>query len=366
MASTQNEVPAGDTNFEAYRDKGVRHKVDAAEKSLNEYYMVDTLNNLALYAFDWPSYIFAVKGRPFSFAPVAFVTSVAVVVTIWYHNADDDTQKKLQFPSMTITLIGNALFFAIGFRTNSCYSRWWQARSHWGMMINRTRDIAGQAQLWIDDVQLRQCIIRYTVAFVYATMRHLRFKQGVPELRDEELVPAIVRLSLGELEALEEANHMPIHTLNVIRACVREAARRGHINDFQLKAMDENITSFQDQLGACEKILKTPFPFGYKVHLRTFMILWLLALPFVLLEDFGWSAIPVTFLMAYALTGLEQLGFWMAHPFGHDENCLPLETLCKTIHTNLAEIANFQEPNFLKLSATSDSHPSSTVEKTHV
>merc|ERR1719215_2348001 len=126
-------------------------------------------------------------------------------------------------------------------------------------MINRTRDIAGQAQLWISDRDLCLCIIRHTVAFVYATMRHLRKEKGVKELRREsDIVPDEVRVSEAELNAIEGANHMPLHTLNVIRACILEAAKRKHITDYQLKAMDENITSFQDQLGACEKILNTP------------------------------------------------------------------------------------------------------------
>ena len=37
-------------------------------------------------------------------------------------------------------------------------------------------------------------------------------------------------------------------------------------------------------IGACERILKTPFPFAYVVPLRSFMILWLYALPFALVE----------------------------------------------------------------------------------
>lgn len=307
------------------------------------------ITNWNKYALDWLNHVFAIQGRPVAVAPTLFVTMVSVLAGFWWEKGSDEWRETLQIPTMTITLLGNALFFALAFRTNSCYSRWWQARSHWGMIINRTRDIAGQAHLWIKDPEISSCIVRHTVAFAYATMRHLRFHKTVPELADPGLVPAHVRLGYTEHVALEAADHMPLHALGVMRGSVREAAKRGLINGFQMKSMDENITSFQDQLGACEKILKTPFPWGYQVHLRTFMILWLSALPWILLKDFHLAVVPVTAIMAYALTGLEVLGYWMAHPFGLDYNCLPLEALCKTVHTGLAEIAEFREPHWQAL-----------------
>eukprot|EP01052_Picozoa_sp_SAG31_P023814 SAG31_NODE_1987_length_6724_cov_18.235925_5_plen_74_part_00 len=65
--------------------------------------------------------------------------------------------------------------------------------------------------------------------------------------------------------------------------------------------MDANITDFEDELGACERILKTPFPFAYVVHLRTFMVLWLLALPYALVSTCGWATIPTICVVACAL-----------------------------------------------------------------
>jgi predicted membrane chloride channel (bestrophin family) len=38
------------------------------------------------------------------------------------------------------------------------------------------------------------------------------------------------------------------------------------------RALDANLTKFEDDLGACERILKTKMPFAYLVHLRTFMM----------------------------------------------------------------------------------------------
>jgi hypothetical protein len=95
---------------------------------------------------------------------------------------------------------------------------------------------------------------------------------------------------------------------------------------------------FEDELGACERILKTPFPYGYVVHLRTFMLLWLLSLPFALVEVAGWLTIPICIAVAYALLGIESIAVEIENPFGHDYNDLPLATICQTIESNCYEL----------------------------
>lgn len=78
--------------------------------------------------------------------------------------------------------------------------------------------------------------------------------------------------------------------------------------------------------------------FAYVVHLRTFMTLWLGALPFALLGSCGWLTIPTVGVVAYALLGIESIGVEIENPFGHDFNDLPLDTICDTITTNLFEL----------------------------
>lgn len=115
---------------------------------------------------------------------------------------------------------------------------------------------------------------------------------------------------------------------------------------FQLFAL---VTQFEDQLGACERILKTKLPFAYIVHLRTFLVLWLLALPFVLVDLVQWGTIPVALAIMYALVGLEQIGVEIENPFGHDCNDLPLDSITDdTIMANLLELAERHRKRQLK------------------
>ena len=147
-----------------------------------------------------------------------------------------------------------------------------------------------------------------------------------------------VRPSDTQLEAIDAAAHMPLLCLDAIAQALKAAYRAGEIDAILLQTMDANLTSLEDSLGACERILKTPFPFSYLVHLRTFMFVWLLAAPFAALPVLGWAAIPATFFASYGLMGIEQIGVEIENPFGTDPSDLKLAALCKTIETNLAEL----------------------------
>ena len=50
----------------------------------------------------------------------------------------------LSFPSLPISLIAATLGILLGFRNNSGYDRWWEARTLWGGLVNQSRTFARQ------------------------------------------------------------------------------------------------------------------------------------------------------------------------------------------------------------------------------
>jgi putative membrane protein len=47
--------------------------------------------------------------------------------------------------------------------------------------------------------------------------------------------------------------------------------------------------------------------------------------------------------LAYTFFGIEEIGVEIEGPFGHDDNDLPLEDICETIHKNLYAIAGIEK-----------------------
>ena len=95
-------------------------------------------------------------------------------------------------------------------------------------------------------------------------------------------------------------------SMEQVSNCIREALSAGHIDTMQVQMLDANLTGFSDYIGASERLLKTPVPFGLVLHLRWVMIFYILTVPFYLAGPggIGWGAVPVTIIFAYSLTGL--------------------------------------------------------------
>lgn len=62
-----------------------------------------------------------------------------------------------------------------------------------------------------------------------------------------------------ELNALRASAHRP----NFVLSMLSSAAEEANCPAFARVRYDENLTSFADAAGACERILKTPIPLSY-------------------------------------------------------------------------------------------------------
>lgn len=63
-----------------------------------------------------------------------------------------------------------------------------------------------------------------------------------------------------------------------------------------------------DCLSSLERILTTPLPFGYSVHLKLVIYVYLILLPFQLVNSFGYKTIPGVALVSFAFLGFLHIG----------------------------------------------------------
>lgn len=245
-------------------------------------------------------------------------------------------------PSLLHTLMGLALGMLLVFRTNSCYDRFWEGRKLWGGIVNETRNLVRSASVHLrEDPVLVARIARWTAAFPYASMCALRGIDGLGPLADD--------LPPHEAGGAIAAQHTPMAVATQMTACLREARDRGMITDYVMSAMDQNIQLLVDYLGGCERIRKTPMPFAYAVHLRRSLVLYCFSLPFAMVESYGWTTVVDVLIIAYTFFGIEEIGVEIEGPFGHDDNDLPLEDICETIHRNVYALAGIESSSRDKL-----------------
>merc|ERR550514_805002 len=102
--------------------------------------------------------------------------------------------------------------------------------------------------------------------------------------------------------------------------------------------MEASLRVLTAMHGECER-LALPMPFIYVVHLRSFLLFYLLTLPLVLNPALGWPvALIVLAVSSYGILGLENAAVQMENPFGTDSNDLPLDDFCNDIQLELREV----------------------------
>ena len=286
----------------------------------------------------WGDALFNFAARPnlgwktlWIFLVCTVLTANSIYDVVTFLNINDGMEKDV------LSLLAIGMTYLIGVRISLSYDRYYEARKKWGMMVNRSRDIVRQFHGYLNDTKdpdavLRKDATKWTIAFVYACKQHLRWEEKVPALRATGL------LLEAEISKLEASRHMPNYCMEQLTRCVALACTSDTSMGFLFRAMDENIQSFEDQIGACERILKTPVPFSFVLHLRSMILINITILPLYLMSHHGWGAIPITMVYAYMLTGLEDMGNSIENPFRKNFHALPLNGICDTIKSNVLEI----------------------------
>ena len=253
-----------------------------------------------------------------------------VLVSILYHFKIPVSQPILStvIPSIVLGLL-------LVFRTNTAYDRFWEGRKSWGAIVNTTRNLARQIWISVDEKELKDkdhkiAALNLLVAFGVATKLHLR---GEPVNSDlEALIPA------NKFTKLKMINNPPLDISIWIGDYLQEQYQRHCINNYQCANMQELLNILVDNLGTCERILKTPMPLAYAIHLKQLLLLYCFLLPFQIVDDLHWWTGLISALVSFTLLGIEAIGLEIENPFGYDANYLPLDTICKVMKRNIDDL----------------------------
>ncbi len=229
------------------------------------------------------------------------------------------------------SFLGIMLSLLLAFRTNTAYDRFYEGRRLWGQLVNTCRNLAIvlHGRLPLDDAAGRRYAAQLLANFPLALDGHLR--QGVRFEKLEEVEP-------GFIERLRLAGHVPARLAALLQQYVERQLQAGVLLPAHLIALQPLHSSLLDVAGGCERIKSTPIPFSYSYFIKGFITVFILIMPFNLLDTYQLLTIPVTMLGAYALLGVEMIGDEIEDPFGKDSNDLPLTQIANRIRANVHEI----------------------------
>jgi ion channel-forming bestrophin family protein len=248
----------------------------------------------------------------------------------------------VNIPALASVVSNVVLGLMLVFRTNTAYERFWEGRKLWGSVTNASRNLA--RHIWVtipdrtpQDRQAKRAALDLIVAFAVTMKLHLR-----REAVNEELQPL---LSAPQYENLQGMNNPPLEVAFWIQDYLQQQHDSDRLNIHQLISLQQLLNTLVDCLGGCERILKTPIPMAYAIHLKQLLLIYCFTLPFQFVTQLGWWTAAVVMLVSFTLFGIEAIGMEIENPFGRDYNDLPLDTICDTMKRNIDDLTKVQPVN---------------------
>ncbi|KDQ16816.1 hypothetical protein BOTBODRAFT_129750, partial [Botryobasidium botryosum FD-172 SS1] len=127
------------------------------------------------------------------------------------------------------------------------------------------------------------------------------------------------------------SHNLPLEITLYLSSYIAGLQERKGVDVPTANALIGNLASLVDSLTGLERILTTPIPFSYSIHLWSVTVIYLITLPFQLWKYLGWMTIPASSITAFIFFGFMVAGEEIENPFGYDKNDLNLDYFTENI-----------------------------------
>ena len=284
----------------------------------------------------WWTTVLVTKGRAFDlvFMPWLVVTLNATMWTCCVNLIDGfdpyNTEETERWRSAFQLGLSATLGFLLVFRLNRSILRFWEAKKAWSSMISSIQCLVSCVLVHGRDRPYhRDQVVVWTSALLLSVKQTLREN----ETRIDDISDLLSRQDLNTIDTschpwLYCANEIRYHLkslFDVVKDMGPLCPVRGGENRQHEKLLDMIIK----EIGMLENILTTPLPLVYVTHLRTFLMLYLLILPYLTETLWGWWTIPIVSVTAFLMLGIEGASVEVEQPFEKGKvNDLDLDQYC--------------------------------------
>lgn len=238
-----------------------------------------------------------------------------------------------------LALYGSVIGVILGFRNNSAYMRWWEARTLWGSIVNNSRSLARQVTTAMRPVQesdaaelktMQRRLVYHQIAYVHALRQQLRQLEPWAELSP--------LLKDAELSALREEKNIPLAIQQKIATMLRECMDRGWIDAMMWRSMDQNLDDLADAQGGTERIKNTPMPKLYDYFPKLFVQMYCVVLPLSMVMTLGWFTPLGSTLIGFIFLAFDRIGRDLEDPFENKVYDVPMTSLSRMAEINMRQL----------------------------
>ena len=250
----------------------------------------------------------------------------------------------VEVPLSVVATLGTAVAILLGFKNNSAYDRWWEARKIWGGIVNQSRYFGTQLIAYMErEVQDETCTDHQVVkelvfrhlAYINVLSLHLR-GLDTQQTMDQWLLPE-------EKKSLSQAKNQATQILTNQSRRLRHFHEATRWEQFRLFELMATVREFFELQGKAERIKNTPLMRHYSWFTTAFVWFFVLLLPFGFVGQMDWKMIPLTILVSTIFTILDRAGTFTEAPFNNEMNDVAMSAICRTIEIDMLQQIEFSD-----------------------
>nr|GAT58757.1 predicted protein [Mycena chlorophos] len=143
------------------------------------------------------------------------------------------------------------------------------------------------------------------------------------------------RIRAKMLREKEKGSHnLPLEISLYLSSYIASVQTRKQTDVPTINSLIACLNQLVDALTGLERILTTPVPYSYSIHLWVVVSLYCLSLPSQCVATMQWLTIPATTILAFIFFGFLVAGEEIENPFGYDKNDLNLDHFTHNIIRN--------------------------------
>lgn len=278
--------------------------------------------------------------------PFILITSIYTILVLVLEEYFGDHIYKIS--GQIGSVFGLAVAFFLGFRMNSAYDRWWEARKIVGELTNNTRSFVAKIYAYYgneqhfketkqNDIHLKaQKIIDLSILYIRQFKHEMHGK----------LQPTL------DAPTIELFSEFKVNTENKISNELLIAITKDIEDNFSTSARIEkgdlmqHINRFYDIQGKAERIKNTPFLMIYSAFTKLIVSFYVILIPLFIGDiDLGgeesgleFLAVPIMVIISTVFLTINKLANLYAEPFSDEKTSVTLAEICQTIEQNCKEV----------------------------
>lgn len=269
-------------------------------------------------------------------------------------------------PWSPIAVLGIAVAFLVGFKSNAAYGRLWEARQIWGAVVNASRSFGIMVRDLLQEApgggDHKRLILRH-VAWLTALRYQLREPRAwetqhrrynleyrirtfaIPEWTTKLEDELSRLLEPEERAAVLSKKNRATAVLALQSADLAQAREEGRVSEYCHVELVRGLSNLIEQQGKSERIKNFPYPRQYATLTMIFVWLFILLLPFGMAGELKrsgpawvWLTIPLSTVVAWVFHTMDKIGEASENPFEGGPNDVPISAMSRAIEIDLLDL----------------------------